>query len=263
MCILFIALHQHPKYPLIIAANRDEFRQRPTAAMHWWQSPTADVEPSVLAGKDLSAGGTWLAIARSGKFAALTNFRKLPIDNSRQYTSRGELVLKAHQLGKTELTQLLSEQYQQYQGFNLLYGDQHGLTCFDSVNHQFTDNKVGFFSLCNGALDDIWPKMARGEQALERFIESQNTGELNHQDLLALLQDNQTAPDNLLPKTGLPYEWEKQLSAIFIRGEEYGTRSSCVYTLRVDGMAQVSEVTYNTSGDVDSQVEFSWQTENN
>ena len=260
MCILFIALHQHPKYPLIIAANRDEFRQRPTAAMHWWQAPAVNNELPLLAGKDLNAGGTWMAIARSGKFAALTNFRQLPIDKSRQYTSRGELVLKAHQLVKTDLTQWLSEQHSQYQGFNLLYGDQHALTCFDSVNQKFTEIKKGFLSLCNGALGDIWPKMARGEQAIENYITTHQSKEIKHQDLLNLLQDKQPAPDHLLPQTGLSYEWEKQLSAIFIQGEEYGTRSSCIYTLRFDGVAEVTEVTYNTNGGIDSQVGFNWQT---
>ncbi|REL26416.1 NRDE family protein [Thalassotalea euphylliae] len=260
MCILFIALHQHPQYPLIIAANRDEFHQRPTQAMHWWP------DNQLLAGKDLAAGGTWMAIAKTGQFAALTNFRKLPIDNSREYQSRGDLVLSAHEVTSNELSAYLTASSNKYQGFNLLWGDiwrnnawrnKAGLTCFDSVNQTLTHKQSGFFSLCNGAFDDIWPKMAKGEQALEHYVNTHS--DIRHEELQALLTDKQTAPDNLLPNTGLPYDWEKQLSAIFIQGEEYGTRSSCIYTLSHAGVAQVSEFTYQASSDISNHATFQWQ----
>lgn len=260
MCILFIALHQHPKYPLIVAANRDEFHQRPTQAMHWWPNN------QLLAGKDLAAGGTWMAIAKTGKFAALTNFRKLPIDNSREYQSRGDLVLSAHQMTTNELSAYLTANNHKYQGFNLLWGDvwrnnakgnKDGFSCFDSVNQKITHKQSGFFSLCNGAFDDVWPKMAKGEKALEHYVSSHS--DIDHEALRALLIDKQIAPDNLLPKTGLPHEWEKQLSAIFIQGEEYGTRSSCIYTLSNTGEAKVSEFTYQASGDISKHASYLWQ----
>lgn len=250
MCILFVAMKQHPKYPLIIAANRDEFRNRSTAPMAWWQTP------NILAGKDLEAGGTWLGITPRGKFSALTNYRQLPQADIQSPKSRGDLVLKALTKDNDQLSHYLTAHSNNYQGFNLLYGDSEALTCYDSINKRFTKFNQGFFSLCNGAVNDIWPKMAKGEQALEHYIKQNE--QIEHQQLLALLMDSEQAPDDLLPKTGLPLDWEQKLSAIFIEGEEYGTRSSCVISLDNNGNIKVTEVTYPYDGKPNTALPFSW-----
>ena len=166
MCILFIAIEQHPKYPLIICANRDEFHQRPTQAMHVWQ------QSKILAGKDLQAGGTWLGLSSKGKFAALTNFRKFPL-NEEAKKSRGDLVLQALASTENNLSEELAQQASQYHGFNLIHGSLNQLYCYDSVNNQCHELSKGVHSICNGALDDIWPKMARGEKLLSDTIHLQ------------------------------------------------------------------------------------------
>ena len=249
MCILFIAVKQHPRYPLIIAANRDEFHARPTEPMHWW--PTK----SMLAGKDLQANGTWLSFSKSGRLAGLTNYRQLPLKEG-NFVSRGELPLLALSASDRDLKNFLQAKSENYQGFNLLFGDQNTLTCFDSVRQKFTPLSSGFHSICNGALDDVWPKMARGEQALEHYIKAHHT--VTHDALLSLLQDTQQAPDELLPDTGIGLAWEKTLSAIMIQGEEYGTRSSCIYTLSSAGSAEVTEITYSPQAEIVNREEFSW-----
>ncbi|WP_448213901.1 NRDE family protein [Colwellia sp. MEBiC06753] len=252
MCILFVSLNQHPNYPLVVVANRDEFHQRATDAMSWWQTP------KILAGKDLVAGGTWLGLTENGRFAALTNYRQFPLKNDQAVASRGELVVKA--LTATNNAQFLAQLQnddQKYQGFNLLYGDAQGLVCIDNINQKVHQRSQGIFSLCNGALDDIWPKMAKGEQALEHYIA--NHEQLNHQELLTLLHDQQQAPQYLLPATGLSLDWEQKLSAIFIKGPEYGTRSSCIITLDNNQNMKVTEVCYCANGNVEQQANFQWQ----
>lgn len=250
MCILFIAVKQHPDYPLIIAANRDEFHARPTKEMHWWKGE------NLLAGKDTQAGGTWLAITNRGDISALTNYRKLPLVQG-NFNSRGELPLKALRSSAAEINQHLTTEHRQYQGFNLLYGNSQGLMCFDSVKQQFTEIKSGFHSICNGSLDDIWPKMAQGEIALETYV-TQNKA-IEHNALLSILQNTQQAPDELLPDTGIGLDWERKLSAIKIKGPEYGTRSSCVYTQSTSGELTVTETSYDTLGQIVSTKEFNWQ----
>ena len=258
MCILFIAVNQHPDYPLIICANRDEFHQRPTQQMHWW--PNSKKPLQILAGKDLEAGGTWLGIKENGKFAALTNYRQIPSNpqtQNKKLKSRGEVVVSALNDSEFSFSQLQST-VKDYQGFNLIFGDIHQLSCFDSVNQRFTPLATGYHSICNGALDDIWPKMASGEQQLEAYISrcANHEEAISHAQLLLMMQDEMTAPDHLLPKTGLPLEWERRLSAIFIKSAEYGTRSTCIITIDKQGATNVTEVSYDIMGNITTQQDF-------
>ena len=148
MCILFIAIEQHPDYPVIICANRDEFHQRPTQKMHWWQ------QQNILAGKDLQAGGSWLGLSREGDFSALTNFRR-PSSFDQHKRSRGDLVLQALHNDSHKTQQILLQSSQQYNDFNLVFGPLNKLQAFDSVNQKFVTLTPGFHSVSNGALDDI------------------------------------------------------------------------------------------------------------
>ena len=86
MCLIAFAWKVHPEYSLLVGANRDEWHDRPTAPAAWW-----DDYPQILAGRDLRAGGTWLGVSRSGRFAALTNFRD-PSNRKSDAPSRGMLV---------------------------------------------------------------------------------------------------------------------------------------------------------------------------
>jgi len=239
MCILFFALEQHPEYPVIICANRDEFHQRPTQAMHWWENK------NVLAGKDLQAGGTWLGLNKEGRFSALTNFRQPQLlDKNKQ--SRGNLVLQALVQTNEEVKSNLQESTDVYNGYNLVYGQLNNLYCFNSIHQQFQKLTKGFHSLCNGALDDIWPKMALGQSKLSNCI-SKNK-ELNINNLFTLMQNNQQAETEHLPKTGVPLDWEQLLSSIFIVSSDYGTRTTTIITQDKQGNISVYDRSYNTLG---------------
>lgn len=215
--------------------------------MHLWQNS------KIIAGKDLQAGGTWLGINPQGRFAALTNYRDLTMANKGIY-SRGKLVVDALQQNDQQMTDYLLSHHQEYDGFNLIFGDLEQLTVYSQIDNTFKTLNEGFHSVCNGKLDDIWPKMAKGQQALESYIE-ENTS-LNHNSLFTLMQDAQTAPDEQLPSTGLDYPWEKQLSAIFInpitspkeKNKDYGTRSTSILTLTSDQLLTISERSFGLDG---------------
>ncbi|MGS0681073.1 NRDE family protein [Shewanella sp. 125m-7] len=239
MCILFVALQTHPEFPLIICANRDEFHYRPTEAAHFWPSSN-----KLLAGKDLEAGGTWLGVNQQGKIAGLTNIRA-PELNQNDMKSRGELVLKALE-GDGITHDWLIRYSRFYNPFNLLFGDENQLQCFDSRSQILSSLTPGFHSISNGALDDIWPKMARGTQAIEHHIGNNTAPDIDA--LLNIMTDNTQAPDTELPATGVSLEWERHLSSIYIQHEEYGTRSTSIILKDKQGKVHFTEVRYDGKG---------------
>ncbi|MFT5520381.1 MAG: hypothetical protein ACI9IA_000973 [Enterobacterales bacterium] len=256
MCILFLAINQHPDYPMIICANRDEFHQRPTQSAHYWQD-----KEGILAGRDLQAGGSWLGINRRGQFAAITNIRTggKVLENKK---SRGELVtfvLEENTSGEEHNKineSWLKEQGDSYSPFNLIYGNLEQLYCYNSVSGEQIKLSTGFHSISNGAMDEIWPKMAKGEQQLEQVVKSA-TG-INEAALLSIL-NNQTRPvESELPNTGIPVEWEQLLSSIFICSENYGTRSSSIVLLGVDSSINFTEVEYDKEGNHQSLKRFNF-----
>jgi uncharacterized protein with NRDE domain len=239
MCILFVALEAHPEYPLIICANRDEFHHRPTEAAHFWPN-----HGQLLAGKDLEAGGTWLGVNQHGVVAGLTNIRDPELIQS-DMKSRGELVLKA--LTDEGIDEPWLTRYSPfYNPFNLLYGDEQALYCFDSRRKQLSQLTAGFHSISNGALDDIWPKMSRGTQAIQAHITNNGTPSID--SLLAIMKDGTQAPDAELPQTGVSLEWERHLSSIYIQHHEYGTRSTSIILKDKHGKVQFAEVRYDGKG---------------
>lgn len=246
MCILFIATKQHPDYPVIICANRDEFHQRPSQKMHWWQSN------NILAGKDLQAGGTWLGLNKAKQFSALTNYRQ-PLQFQPDKKSRGELVVNALTSATNEFKQQLSTTSTDYNGFNLIFGELDNLQVFDSVNNIYTNIDEGFHSICNGALDDIWPKMTLGVEQLKRLITQQT---IDIEQLFLLLRDRQIAAKELLPATGLSTDLEELVSSIFITSPDYGTRSSVIILMNQQGNITIFERTYDNSGSVKSESDF-------
>lgn len=240
MCILFIAQDQHPDYPLIIAANRDEYFTRPSEPMRFW----AD-HPNILAGRDLEAGGTWLGLNRTGAFAAVTNFRqfaKTPV-NAR---SRGGLVvqfLDGTGINRDFITHLETE-HQAYNPFNLVFGSLHQLYAWDHLGKRSRMLGNGFHSVSNGAIDQPWPKMARGVERLQHYVAQGD--DIVDTDLIGIMQDRTKAPIDKLPNTGINPEQEQALSSIFIDGEHYGTRTTTI--LLFDGKKiHVTEKNYRPS----------------
>jgi len=240
MCILFIALNQHPEYPLIVCANRDELHHRPTEPAHFWQP-----DKELLAGKDLEAGGSWLGINKQGDFSALTNLRD-PMKQKSNMRSRGELIVKALKRHEPLTVSWLREHSENYNPFNLVFGHAKELYCFNSAEKELTLLTSGFHSISNGALDDIWPKMARGTQALERLISESAQPDI--EALVNIMKDETRASDIDLPQTGIGVEWERLLSAIFIRHEEYGTRSTSIILQDHQGKTRFIEVRYDGKG---------------
>ncbi|MBQ4891918.1 hypothetical protein A9267_18190 [Shewanella sp. UCD-FRSSP16_17] len=241
MCILFIAVDMHPKWPLIVCANRDEFHHRPTEPAHFWPQ---DATTQILAGKDLQAGGTWLGVNQLGNFAALTNIRLQTSEDGMR--SRGELVLKALADDNTFNPQWLAQHADNYSPFNLVYQYDKHLWCFNSVTAENTQLKKGFHAISNGALDDVWPKMAKGQMALEQHVLKHAAPDIPH--MLKLMRDQTQAQDSNLPDTGIGLEWERLLSAIFIKHPEYGTRSTSVVLQDCRGNIELTEVRYDGKG---------------
>lgn len=253
MCILFFAIKQHPNYPVIICANRDEFHQRPTQAMHWWTNHDDSPTNNVLAGKDLQAGGTWLGLNNQGRFSALTNFRQPELfDKNKQ--SRGELVLQALAHQDDEMISTLTKSSNNYNGFNLVFGQLNRLMCFNSVSQEQQALSSGFHSLCNGALDDIWPKMALGQS---RLADATKAPSLDIEQLFYLMKSEQQAKTEQLPNTGLPLNWEQLLSSIFITSSEYGTRTTNIITLDNKGNIAIYDRSFNAAGDCIKEQSFS------
>ena len=242
MCLLVIAWRSHPRYRLVVAGNRDEFHERPAAPLGWWGDA-----PDVLGGRDLRAGGTWLAFARSGRFGLVTNFRDAS-GAPPGAPSRGELVpafLHGAKPAAGFLSGLLPG-IREYAGFNLLLGDTHGLHYCCNVGDEGPRELVpGIYGLSNHQLDEPWPKLVRTRQ---RFA-----AELAHDDpapvtLFDVLADRVPAVADDLPATDLPVDLERALSAPFVRHERYGTRCSTLAFVAHDGRTRVHERRFDASG---------------
>jgi len=246
MCILFIAIGQHPDYPLIITANRDEYFARASDPMHYWHD-----HPQILAGRDRQAGGTWLGINQQGQFAAVTNYRTSANlkDDAR---SRGELVTRfliSHSKGQeyTKFNQFLASEQLHYNPFNLIYGDPASLSAWGHIGENPSKLRPGFHSVSNGPIDQPWPKMSRGVEKLSSYIRSSNV--IDPRKLLEIMQDTTQASANQLPETGLVTHREQQLSSIFVRGADYGTRTT---TLLLFSSTEIELTEYNYGPDGDT-----------
>lgn len=227
MCVIYFAYDHHPNYPLILAANRDEFYDRPTQAAQYWEDL-----PFIFAGRDLVAGGTWLGVTRSGRFAAVTNYRDAHAPTGD--LSRGALVadfLKA-EVPAGEYMASIRSRADKYSGFNLLVGETNAgrneVFYFSNRGEKIRKLEKGIYALSNHLLDTPWPKVSSGRK---RFSELIAHDKIAKAKLFELLADESVAEDDELPDTGIGYEREKLLSAIFIKTPVYGTRSSTVLTI--------------------------------
>lgn len=250
MCLILVAWRAHADYPLVLAANRDELHAREAAPARWWQGP------DMLAGRDLSAGGTWLGVARDGRFAALTNYRD-PSIAARTAPSRGELVpaTLASSLPVELRLQQLRRTARNYNDFNLIFSDGERLAVFESVPGDGHVLDAGVYGLSNHLLDTPWPKLRTAKSALGAAM----TRLPDQQPLLDLLRDERQADDAQLPRTGVSLEWERLLSSAFIRSPDYGTRCSTILLIDRHGGVQFSEWSWDESGALSSQVEHRFE----
>jgi uncharacterized protein with NRDE domain len=239
MCLVLFAYKVHPKYKLMVAANRDEFYQRPTAPAHFWED-----DPEILAGRDLEKMGTWMGVTKMGRFAALTNYRD-PNEVTDGKRSRGELVANALQYKgniKDYMKSLVSNN-DWYPGYNLLAGDEDELYYYSNVGRELLKVTPGIYGVSNHLLNTEWPKVHTGKTGLAQIVRT------NHADvvepLLTLLQKSEHAPDEKLPQTGVSLEWERMLSPMFIKSENYGTRSSTVLLMTEKEIEYIERVFSN------------------
>ncbi|BFT30487.1 NRDE family protein [Alteromonas sp. D210916BOD_24] len=239
-------------YPLIIAANRDEFYARPTALSQYWPH-----YPNLLAGQDLQAKGTWMGVTHQGTLAALTNVRD-PHNLKHSAISRGELVAdwlintsEKYSMDKAQVyLDKLRKTRDNYNGYNLLFGHVNQLRVYNNVNDTCHFIDKGVFGLSNADIVTPWPKVTQGVNALNHYIDNAST--IEHDALFTILQQNNQAPDHSLPDTGVGYEWEKALSSIFIHTPQYGTRASTLLLVDKNQKVTWKELTYYHDGRVDS-----------
>lgn len=233
MCLISFAINASARWPLVIAANRDEFLDRPTLPLARWRT---DAGTEVISGRDLRAGGTWLGLTPGGRLAMLTNVREAQRVTGEK--SRGELVLRWLEGGMDASEFVAGTDPKAYGSFNLVLGDfrsssWHWLSNQPGLDWQARELGPGLYGLSNGALDTPWPKTVALKRAMQNALESSSEDELQA-SLWSALQDRQRASDPHLPRTGVPLLLERALSSVFVDFPEhgYGTRSSTVLVAR-------------------------------
>ncbi|MGH8288533.1 MAG: NRDE family protein [Steroidobacteraceae bacterium] len=242
MCLLVLAWQAHPRYRLLIAANRDEYHDRPAAALSRWPAPD-----DILAGRDLRAGGTWLGIDRRRRFGVVTNFRDL-VRAPPGAASRGSLIPRylAGAAGPGEYLGALEHEAAGYGGFNLLLADDTSLCYGSNRGSPFARAlSAGVHGLSNERLDTPWPKLRRVRRRFENWLGCRSDAESG--ELFALLGDREPAADGL-PNTGLSPEWERTLSSPFVLHESYGTRCSTIVAIEPTGRCYLAERRFDASG---------------
>jgi len=239
MCLILLAYDAHPIYRLILAANRDEFFARPTAPAAFRED-----SPQILAGRDLKGGGTWLGLTRTGRIAAITNYRD-PRSERKDAPSRGGLVREflAGAMSVEGYLVFLKSEGTNVNGFNLIFGDMKQLCWFSNRGGEPQFLQPGIHGLSNRLLDTPWPKVSRGKEDLERIVADGT--DIEPDALFAILTDRTIPPDNLLPDTGVGIQLERILSPRFISAPTYGTRSSTVILIDREERVTFIEKTYN------------------
>ena len=238
MCLLLVANKIKPGYRLILAANRDEFYDRPTAAACFWQEV-----PALLAGRDLKAGGTWLGITRSGRIAALTNYRD-PSSRKTNAPSRGELPVRY--LSGTESASDFIDNLKRtavlYNGFNLVLGDGNDTYWFSNRAQKMRVLDPGLYGLSNHLLNTPWPKVEKSRASFAVLLAPETIPP--PESFFEMLNDCTPAEPERLPDTGVGEDWERILSPVFITSAIYGTRSSTLIFIDADNHVTFVEKTY-------------------
>jgi uncharacterized protein with NRDE domain len=243
MCLLVVAWMSHPRYRLVIAGNRDEFHDRPAAALGWWNDG-----PGILAGRDLRAGGTWLGLSRSGRIGCLTNFRDAETGPPVGAPSRGALVTDYLRSGDDPASHLdqLHGTASRYAGFNLLLGDRATLYYYSNVGGgESRALAPGIYGLSNHRLDEPWPKLVRTRERVAAVLATDAPAA---DALFVVLGDHSQDYHGIRPGGELPADLESALTAPFVRHPLYGTRSSTVVLVAHDGRSVVHERRWDAGG---------------
>ena len=242
MCLILFSWQAHPRYPLVVAANRDEFHDRSTAAAEFWEET-----PAILAGRDLQAGGTWLGVTRNGRFAAISNYREPLHKASPQEYSRGHLVrdFLRDNSAPSSYADHLQKRGTHYRGFNILIGNPNALFYVSNRKDKPVKVSVGNHGLSNHLLDTDWPKVHDGRAQLAAVLKDEH---IDPEALLGLLADRSMAPPTRLSTEELQSEPEKTTKMIFIDSPVYGTRSSTVLVVDHEGDVTFVERQYNAGG---------------
>ena len=234
MCLIVFAFKEHPDYSIILGANRDELYERPMRSAQFWKE-----YPKMLAGRDLSAGGTWMGVNRRGQWAALTNYRDPSIAKENP-PSRGFIVrdFLMQEKGSANFLESLQKRAHEYMGFNILAGSPKEIHHYSNQEQKIHTVEPGIHGLSNHLLDTPWPKVQRSKTNLKKLIESDH---ITSEALFDLLLDDRPAPENQLPNTGIPREQEKAVSPIFIKTDRYGTRCSTILLIDKNGNVTFEE----------------------
>ncbi len=252
MCLLVFRWQPGAAETLVLAGNRDEFHERPAAPAGWWRN-------GALGGRDLRAGGTWLAAHRSGRFAVVTNFRE-PIEEGRGPRSRGELVTRYLEASERPMAFAaeVAGRGNAYAGFNLLLGDPGELVYVSNRGRGPERLAAGLYGLSNHLLDTPWPKLRRTR---ERFARLLARGTDTHQEtdtaaMLEMLADRTPAGDDELPDTGIGAERERLLSSPFIVSPWYGTRCSTIVKILQENVMEFTERRFDPTGAACGESQF-------
>ena len=249
MCLVIVAIGQSPEYPLILAGNRDEFHARPTAAADWWSG-----KKDIVGGRDLEAGGSWLALHRRGRFATVTNYRDAapPVQGLR---SRGELVTGFLESDATPRDYLESIRGARYAGFNLIVGDAHRVAYGSNRGGGIHELPAGIYGLSNALLDGPWDKVERSKREMSRLLRD---NAIDEQSLLALLQDRTPGRVDPSEVERLGDATARAITAPFIVTADYGTRCSTIVTLDSNSRWRLLEKRFNADGENGGESQFSF-----
>jgi uncharacterized protein with NRDE domain len=254
MCLVVAALDVHPNYPLVVAANRDEFHARAALAAHWGTAPPF---AGILAGRDIEAGGTWLGVRKDGGWALLTNVRDAHQRFDPAAPSRGSLVpalLNGADNPTAALANVMRNAHT-YNGFNLLAGDAGAAQWASNRSTETRGLTAGVHGLSNALLDTPWPKLVQTRAAVAAWARHDDA---NLEPVFLALADRSTVSDTALPATGVPLHWERLLSAPFIVSDAYGTRCSTVFVIDRRGIARFVERSFDAKGNASGEVDIAF-----
>lgn len=253
MCLIVCAINHHADYPLVVVANRDEFHDRPTQAASFWEN-------GILAGRDLQGGGTWMGVTRTGRFAAVTNYREAVRANS-DAPSRGGLVtgFLTADLPALQWLEELKPGMDRYNGFSLLVGSAGQLAYVSNREKDIRTLTPGIYGMSNHLLETPWPKVVQSKQRLENCLRQNR---MDDDSLLDILSDSSATGDDSLPDTGLDSAIERMLAPPFIVSDTYGTRSTTVVIIDRRGELRFVERSFDPSGSVTGEELFAFPLEN-